>query len=78
MTHNTFYVIAVESNGRYHAYAQTINNSNNLVGIFPTNAIHINACDTLKDAKRIVEAWNAGWKAEGKWLYGSTQKEVAA
>ena len=70
MTQDTFYIITVEENGKYHAYVETINNSNNLVGRFPANATSVNACGTLKEARKIADTWNSGWDTEGKWIYG--------
>lgn len=69
MDKKTYYVITVEEDGKYFSYAETIHNSNNLVGKFPKNAITINACDTRKKADEIARSWNEIWREKDQFSY---------
>lgn len=70
MNGNSFYVIAVAKENKAYAYAKPIPNCNNLVGICrDKNVVSVNACKTLKEAWRIAEMWNDGYKKAGTFYY---------
>lgn len=71
MEGKTFYVIDVMDieTGKCYAYAETIHNCYNLIGFMEgtkdKKVLSMNACKTLKEAKRISDQWNEGYKQKG-------------
>ena len=45
-------------------------NSNNLLSVLKIKGIlHANICDTKKEATKIVQEWNEGYKQNGTYMF---------
>ena len=64
MKKNSFYVYEIQENatGKTVANTRVVNNAYNLVGLFTPakgfTLISVNACDTLKEARKTADIWN--------------------
>lgn len=69
----TNYVIGIEENGKYFAFVERVNNSNNIMCFFEKwkkqGAIHVNVVKTATEAHKIAAAWNETYRANGEYLY---------
>lgn len=69
---STSFVIEVEVDGKYYAYADRIQNNNNLIAIFerkPTNGkiISVNVAKTATGAHQLANYWNECFKKNGTY-----------
>ena len=64
MKKSTWYVMQVRENGKFYASCFRVPNSHNLKD-YAERALTLNACDTKKEAVRIVADWNAGFIRDG-------------
>lgn len=72
MKNKTFFVFQCETEpGKMYAYADTIQNCNNLVNIFAgiRGLVSANACDTRKQADAIARDWNNCYKQNGTYAF---------
>ena len=68
-----FYVaVQIEENGKYYAYAIKTSEAGNLISQLQIKGItSANIFETKKRAGEVVNAWNNGYKANGKYLFDS-------
>lgn len=68
---NFYLVIAIQEGGKRYAYAHKQGYNNNLLCLSEKhkNAEYIAPCETWSKAKVTAEAWNAEYKANGKYLF---------
>ena len=58
---------------KYYAYAERVDNCNNLKDYFSRDNIHtVNAFPTFKEAKETADFWNECYKKNGSYLYSKT------
>lgn len=72
MNKKTFFVISVKTeDGRRYAYADAIQNCNDLFWIFKNikGLETVNACDTRRDADEIARYWNECYKNNGTYAF---------
>lgn len=69
MDKKTWYVIGCKEETGMYYYAEGVTNNNNILGHFPKNAVHVNACDTKKEARRLVEYWTECAKRNGNYAF---------
>ena len=70
MDKNSYLAVTVEENGKYYAYMIKHHNSNNLLSVLKIKGIlHANICDTKKEATKIVQEWNEGYKQNGTYMF---------
>ena len=70
MDKNSYLAVTVEENGKYYAYMIKHHNSNNLLSVLKIKGIlHVNICDTKKEATKIVQEWNEGYKQNGTYMF---------
>lgn len=65
-------VCVIEKNGKYHACHVPVQVGQNLKPIlegYPGPIVHI--CETATQAAYLAEEWNAAYKANGTYLFGS-------
>lgn len=64
-----FVVFAVEENGKYYAYADTIKTNENLIyHINRANCIVCHLCETRKQADIVAKRWNEEYRANGTYI----------
>lgn len=70
-TKNFYYAISIEENGKFLAFAETLNNWNNLLVLFERykNAKNITACSTRKDAEQLAILWNEDYIKNDTHMY---------
>ena len=65
-----YMVYTIEEDGRFYAWAQRVKESENLKQYFYNkNVISVNVIATKKRAAEIVQAWNDGFKEQGRYLF---------
>lgn len=66
-----FYIAAsYEEDGKNYAYVIKVSSNQNLISIIKQHAPKIaQICPTKKEAARIVNAWNASYKANGSYMF---------
>lgn len=75
MEGNTFFIFEImeKETGKCFAYVETIPNCYNLVGYTKETStqkvLSMNACKTLKEANKIANQWNEGYKKKGIYMY---------
>lgn len=70
MDKNTYIVVSIQEDGKNYAYVIKHHNSNNLISVLEIKGIlHANICDTKKEAYRIAELWNDGYKKNGAYMF---------
>ena len=76
MTGNVWYALQRSENGKYYAHAWKLGRHINLASFvkdFP-NLVSMNACNTMKEAKEIANAWNEQFKANGTYMFADVPK----
>lgn len=72
MEKSTYYVFSCRTeDGKLYAYADTIQNSENLVSIFARipGLLTANACDTRRKADEIALCWNRSYRDNGNYAF---------
>ena len=68
---NFYYAVGAEENGKNFAYVLTIPKSNNLKSVINDykHIKYINACESKKDAQKIVDAWTESYKKNNTYMF---------
>lgn len=68
---NKFYLaITIEENKKYYSYVLTVTSCDNLLSKLKIkNIITANICKTKKQAKELINHWNACYKANKNYLF---------
>lgn len=68
---NISLVYACKVDGKYYAMPYKIQQSRDLLSFVNSipNCLHINVCDSYKQACKIAELWNENYKRNGKNLF---------
>lgn len=80
MRENSYYVLEEKSKrtGKYYAFAAKEDNNTNLLYAFRKyltsgfDIVSINACKTMKEAKKIAADWNDMHKQNGRYAFDET------
>lgn len=69
----TYLVVTICENEKYYSYVIKHNNNNNLLKTLNIkNLLHVNAFNSMKQAKETCERWNAAYKFNNQYLFGET------
>jgi len=67
---STYIAVEIKENGKYYAYAVKVSTSDNLISKLNIKGVQFaNLCGTKKSAEHIVNDWNAGHKANNRYLF---------
>lgn len=67
---NFYVAIQIGENGKYYAYAEKLNDNDNLLSkLNIKNIATANICETRKKAAEIVNMWNEAHKANGRYMF---------
>lgn len=68
---NFYYAVGSEENGKNFAFVLSISKSNNLKSVFESykNIKYINACESKKEAQRIVDVWVESYKKNNTYIF---------
>ena len=68
---NFYYAVGAEENGKNFAYVLSIPKSNNLKSVIESykNIKYINACESKKEAQKIVDAWVESYKKNNTYMF---------
>lgn len=71
MNKNIFLALTVEENGKFYSWAYKTPSRNNLCSVLDgfANLITANVCDSFREAKEIVSAWNDAYRTNGTYLF---------
>lgn len=72
MKKKTFFVFQCKTeDGKMYAYADAVQNCNDLVSIFShiRGLVTANACDTRKEADAIARDWNDAFRRKGTFAF---------
>lgn len=70
---NFYVAIQIEENGKYYAYAEKVNDNDNLLSrLSIKNIVTANICETKKKAAEIVNMWNESHKANGRYMFSES------
>lgn len=67
-----YFAVQIKENEKYYAYVIKTSEYENLVSLFKIKGIvSANIFETKKHADEVVNAWNNGYKTNGKYLFDS-------
>jgi hypothetical protein len=68
---NFYYAVSESENGKNYAYVLSISKCNNLKSVIESykNIKYINACESKKEAQKIVDAWIESYKQNKTYLF---------
>lgn len=75
MDHYSYYIIVQQEKetGKNYAYTEKVSNCYNLYNYFQAHKgckiTSINACKTMKEAKKISDFWNECYKKNGTYAF---------
>lgn len=72
MKNKNYYMVAtVEENKKYYSYVIIYHNYNNLLSTLKEhkNLLHVNICNTKKEARSLVDLWNDSYQKNGTYLF---------
>lgn len=73
MNKNIYLAITIDESGMFYSWAYKISACYNLLSVFAgiANLKSANVCDTWKQAKETVAAWNETYKQNGTYLFSN-------
>ena len=66
----TWLALQIEENGKFYAYAMRVSTADNLVSkLSHESLVTANICTSKKEAAAMVDAWNAAYKKNGRYMF---------
>ena len=72
-----YFAVQIKENEKYYAYVVKTSEYENLISLFKIKGIiSANIFETKKYASKVVDAWNKGYRANGKYFFDSPSFQV--
>lgn len=74
MKKNTYMIATVKENGKYYSYVIVHHNGVNVLAEVKRikNIFNLTICDTLREARELVEKWTKVYKENGEYMFDET------